>query len=242
MINKQSPIPLYYQLADLLQQDIETGKYQPGDKIPSETALADAFDIGRPTVRQAIDGLVRQRLLIRRRGAGTFVAETPEQVDLFSLGGTISSFQTSKRNPQVEIVTQPEIVFIRKGGSNPFSEKEAIRLTRKTRVDSTVILIEDIYFDVRSFAGLENMDVSNLSLSHLMKVTFKFDLSGGEQRFSITYPDKRLSGMLNLSQKTPLLLVNRYLHSQHAENQIYSDLFCRTGEFIFSQSLQGVNV
>jgi len=242
VINKQSPIPLYHQLAELLQKDIDSRKYQPGDKIPSETALAAAFDIGRPTVRQAIDSLVRKQILIRRRGAGTFVAEYPEQVDLFSLGGTISSFKSSKRNLQVSIVVQPKIVTIPKRGSLQCNNDTVIQITRKTEVDSTPVLIEDIYFDAELFSGLENMDVTNLSLSQLVQETYGFVLAGGEQRFNITYPDDRLSKLIGLSKKTPILTVNRILHSQHVANAIYSDLFCRTDEFIFSQSLKGVSI
>lgn len=242
MINKQSPIPLYHQLAELLQQDIDSGKYQPGDKIPSETALAATFDIGRPTVRQAIDSLVRKHVLIRRRGAGTFVAEQPEQIDLFSLGGTISSFKSTKRKLHVSIVAQPKIVRSQKQGMHPCTNETVIQVTRKTEVDATPVLIEDIYFDAVLFSGLENMDVTNLSLSQLVQETYGFVLAGGEQRFTITYPDERLSKLIGLSQKTPILTVNRFLHSQHLPNAIYSDLFCRTDEFIFSQSLQGVSM
>ncbi len=242
MINKHSPIPLYHQLAELLQQDIDSGKYQPGDKIPSETVLAARFDIGRPTVRQAIDSLVRKQFLIRRRGSGTFVAEYPEQVDLFSLGGTISSFRSSKRKLQVSIVAQPKIVRIQNHKDHPCSNETVIQVTRKTEVDSTPVLIEDIYFDAELFSGLENTDVTDISLSQLVQETYGFVLAGGEQRFNITYPDNRLSNLLGLSKKTPILTVNRFLHAQHLPNAIYSDLFCRTDEFIFSQSLKGVSM
>ena len=88
-LNPESPLPLYPQLADLLLERIRTGEYRSGSRIPSETALARRFRIGRPTVRQATDQLVRRRCLERRRGSGTYVVEPPERVDLCSLAGSL---------------------------------------------------------------------------------------------------------------------------------------------------------
>ena len=92
MLNRQSPIPLYHQLADILLAGIRSGQYAPGERIPSELKLAAAYQIGRPTVRQAIDLLVRKRFLNRRRGSGTYVSAQRREVALFSLEGTIASF------------------------------------------------------------------------------------------------------------------------------------------------------
>lgn len=238
-MNKKSPIPLYHQLAERIQSDINSGKYQPGDKIPSETVLATSFAIGRPTVRQAIESLVRKRLLVRRRGSGTYVAESPERVDLFSLAGTIASFKTSKRDPQVKVLEQPRLIEVSEQSINPFNESTAIFLSRRTMVDSTPVLVEDIFFDAALFSGLQNMNIEGISLSQLVEDTFHFALAGGTQHFGISYPDKRLSGLLNLPRTMPLLAVNRFLHSSEMPNAIYSDLYCRTDKFIFSQSLGG---
>ena len=58
MLNTQSPIPLHHQLADILMSRIRSGEYPAGDRIPAELKLAEAYNIGRPTVRQAIELLV----------------------------------------------------------------------------------------------------------------------------------------------------------------------------------------
>ncbi|WP_136795611.1 GntR family transcriptional regulator [Desulfosediminicola ganghwensis] len=240
-IDKASPVPLYHQLAELLQQEISSGRFQSGEKIPSENVLADLYRIGRPTVRQAIDSLVRKRLLVRRRGSGTFVAETPERVDLFSLAGTMASFKASKRAPKVILVEPPRRAKVISGISNPFSGTEAIYLSRRTLVEETPVLVEDIYLDARIFAGLENMKLEGISLSQLVEDSFHFVLTGGTQQFNITYPDTRLTELLDVRKSTPLLAVNRFLDSSLQQNAIYSDLFCRTDEFIFSQSLGGLS-
>jgi GntR family transcriptional regulator len=93
MLNFQSPIPLYRQLADILMEGIRSGDYHAvGARIPSEPQLAKDYGIGRPTVRQAIDVLVRKGMLERRRGSGTYVRAREQEIDLFSLAGTSSAF------------------------------------------------------------------------------------------------------------------------------------------------------
>ncbi|MES2442117.1 MAG: GntR family transcriptional regulator [Pseudomonadota bacterium] len=72
-LHKDDPTPLYLQLQKGLRDAIENRVVQADAAIPTERDLAEEFDISRITVRKAIDGLVSEGLLSRRRGAGTFV-------------------------------------------------------------------------------------------------------------------------------------------------------------------------
>lgn len=74
-IDKNIPIPLYYQLKQVILQKIEQGELKPGDSIPTEIELNALFDVSRTTIRQAIIELVREGYLYRVKGKGTFVAE-----------------------------------------------------------------------------------------------------------------------------------------------------------------------
>lgn len=73
-LNRKTPIPLYYQLIEMIRKDIETGVLKPGDIIPSERELSEKYQISRPTVRQAIKELAYEGLLNREKGKGTFVS------------------------------------------------------------------------------------------------------------------------------------------------------------------------
>lgn len=76
---KQDPAPLYLQLQRVLRNAIQSRLLIQDDAIPPERDLAEEFDVSRITVRKAIDGLVTEGLLSRRRGAGTFVASRVEK-------------------------------------------------------------------------------------------------------------------------------------------------------------------
>lgn len=73
-IDRDSPVPLYHQLAQQLSASVTDGRLQPGDPFENEVALAERLPLSRPTVRRAIQELVDQGLLVRRRGLGTRVA------------------------------------------------------------------------------------------------------------------------------------------------------------------------
>src|SRR6478672_7138349 len=73
-IDRETPVPLYHQLAEQLSAAIASGQLQPGDAFENEVAMAGRLGLSRPTVRRAIQELVGQGLLLRRRGLGTTVA------------------------------------------------------------------------------------------------------------------------------------------------------------------------
>lgn len=73
-INKHSVIPLYYQLAELLREQIRTGDLGSGDQVPSERDLMQAYQLSRNTVRQAMGILENEGLIVRDHGHGTYVS------------------------------------------------------------------------------------------------------------------------------------------------------------------------
>ncbi|MET9532761.1 MULTISPECIES: GntR family transcriptional regulator [unclassified Streptomyces] len=75
-VDRSSPVPLYYQLAQQLESAIERGRLVPGSLLGNEIDLAGRLGLSRPTVRQAIQSLVDKGLLVRRRGVGTQVVHS----------------------------------------------------------------------------------------------------------------------------------------------------------------------
>ena len=67
-INREIPIPLYYQLQNIILDMINSGELQPGDYIPTESELGQMYQLSRTTVRQAIMGLVMEGAAQKRRG------------------------------------------------------------------------------------------------------------------------------------------------------------------------------
>ena len=74
-LERSNPVPLYYQLKEVLKQQIRAGHLAPHTAIPSEPELVTQYHVSRATVRQALTELVHEGLLYRQHGRGTFVCE-----------------------------------------------------------------------------------------------------------------------------------------------------------------------
>jgi GntR family transcriptional regulator len=237
MLNPHSPIPLYHQLADALTEQIRSGTYPPGSVIPSENGMARHYGIGRPTVRQAMDILVRKGLVERKRGSGTFVKDQIPRVDLFSLAGTSQAFLTKGIHTRSKSLEPVSLREIRSDRENPFNGGTAFCYSRLTLVKDDPILKEEFYLHAQLFPGLDRMDLENRSLAQVVSDHYYLKPVTGRQRFKIAFLPDPGAGFLGISPCDPILEVERTLDFPGAKGAIFSRLFCRTDTFAFSQTI-----
>lgn len=83
--SKESPIPLHYQIKEILQEMIENEELKPGDAVPTERELCIIQGVSRMTVNKAIMSLVNEGLLYREQGKGTFVAKPKQNKEIAGL-------------------------------------------------------------------------------------------------------------------------------------------------------------
>jgi DNA-binding GntR family transcriptional regulator len=77
-MNRDSPLPMYFQVALDLRRRIGDGEWEPGARIPPEVDLGEEYGVSRVTVRQALAELDKDGLVDRRRGSGTYVCESQQ--------------------------------------------------------------------------------------------------------------------------------------------------------------------
>jgi GntR family transcriptional regulator len=237
MLNPNSPVPLYHQLAEIISERIISGEYPPGQAIPSETVLARQYQIGRPTVRQAMDVLVHKNLIQRRRGAGTFVQSPAPEVDLFSLAGTSQAFFTQGIEIEKTLVTPVKVTPVTNQPRNPFNESTAYYFSRLIKAQGTPLLKEDMYLDTDLFRGLDRVDLGTRSLSRTVADMYHLTPENGTQVFTVAVPDADTARLLDLKPDTPVLTVFRELNFPDAPKAVYAVLYCRTDRFAFSQTI-----
>jgi DNA-binding GntR family transcriptional regulator len=104
VVDRLSPIPLYYQVATRLEQMIEHGELPVGSRLENELDLSDQLGVSRPTMRRAISYLVERGLLVRRRGIGTQVVQPKVRrpVELSSLHDDLIK---TGRAPRTEVLS-----------------------------------------------------------------------------------------------------------------------------------------
>lgn len=101
-LDRASPIPLYFQVATLLQGRIEDGEVPVGSRLENEGDLAERLGVSRPTMRRAVQYLVERGVLVRKRGAGTQVVhpKVRRSVELSSLYDDLAK---SGQEPRTEV-------------------------------------------------------------------------------------------------------------------------------------------
>ncbi|MER5177206.1 GntR family transcriptional regulator [Streptomyces sp. NPDC002896] len=102
-LDRTSPVPLYYQLAQQLESAIEHGALAPGSLLGNEIELAGRLGLSRPTVRQAIQSLVDKGLLVRRRGVGTQVVHSQVKRPL-ELSSLYDDLEAAGQSPATRVV------------------------------------------------------------------------------------------------------------------------------------------
>lgn len=111
-VQKKTGVTLYYQVIEYIREKIESGEWPAETRIPSEPDLCSQFGVSRATIRQALNGLVQEGLIVKRQGIGTFVAQPALVGDLIrfvipeKLGSQHSIISINTISPTLSIINR----------------------------------------------------------------------------------------------------------------------------------------
>lgn len=133
-IDPNSYTPVYVQLADIIRERITTGRYAPGQVLPSETQLIQEFAVARVTVRQALKELRSDGLVVTKARQGTFVREEVDREIVTVDGSTDVSARmpTPKERRDLGIPAGVPVLVIERPGQAPEvvpADRKAVRLS-----------------------------------------------------------------------------------------------------------------
>src|SRR5690242_475214 len=171
-LERSNPLPLYYQLKEVLRQQIRAGHLAPHTAIPSEPELVARYHVSRATVRQALTELVNEGLLYRQHGKGTFVCEPRIQQTQSELTSLTQDIRRRGKRPGgillvSELVRGSEIV---RKQLELADEEQVIRLERLRTADDLPIAHETDYLPHPSAGSIYKRakEVADGSLYSLM--------------------------------------------------------------------------
>jgi GntR family transcriptional regulator len=209
-LSHDSGVPYYRQLYAILRREITDGRWRPGDRLPSEADLARTFDISRITVRQALDLLVDDGLVFRRRGSGSFVAA-------LSVDGSnrLLSFAEDMRRRGWRGLTQvigvrlepatPEIAA--RLGIEPGAELAVIERLRL--VDGKPLSLESARLVHRLCPGVLDGDYAHTPLHEALHDRYGIRLERAVQAIRAVPADAATAARLGTAVGSPLLYVER---------------------------------
>ncbi len=230
-------LPLYEQIAAHLRAEVARGDYSPGARIPSEHELAERFGVGRPTLRQATEVLVREGVLERRKGSGTYVAGRPSEVDLLSAVGTLEPFRRIGLALDTAIVTEPKLIRFEGDAGHPLNKRAVYRIRRQGSIWREPVLLEEMYFDAAIFPNLDRLPLEGVSFSRLAQDHFGTRPARAQQCFVVHALNAKRASYLGLAEGDHVLKVERRIQFHHLGIGFTADMFCRTDSIHFTQSL-----
>ncbi|MGC8765029.1 MAG: GntR family transcriptional regulator [Brevinematia bacterium] len=250
-LNKNSPIPLYLQLARIIEDRIVYGELKAGDRLTSENKLAEEFGIGRPTVRHALDHLREKGYITRRKGSGNFVAEHKEkkEVSIFGAAGITEAFKKENIKIRKKLI---ENIYLKEPDEkrNPFSGRLTYYFSRLDISEEKSVIFEKFYIDKEMFWGLEKYNLEKVQLSELAEVEYFLKVSRIKQNFKAIISDAYIGNLFGFKKNQPLLYIEREIYFElektgkvdnfgdKAEKMgIYSEIYVNTEGFDFYQEI-----
>ncbi|MFA9429495.1 GntR family transcriptional regulator [Egicoccus sp. AB-alg2] len=181
-----------------------------GDALPAERTLAARLGVSRMTLRRAVDELVRDGRLVRRQGAGTFVAAPKISASLH-----VSSFSEDMRRrghvPRSRTVELDEIFAGPQLGRRLDVSPSArvLRVVRLRLADDAPMAIETLHVPLELVPGLTGGDLADASFYELLSTRYGIVLARGLQEIEPTVTDERESGLLEVPLHSPAFLFER---------------------------------
>jgi len=203
------PGTLYHSLGHFIRYKIKNGDWKVGEKILSERELMQVFNISRSTVRQGIEYLVKEGILYRVQGKGTFVA--PPKIKQGVL--RILDFSDLVNENGMELNSQ----ILAKGLINPTAHimkkldleqgEEAIWLQRLLQINHTPIMIETSYFQAKRFPNFLDLYDQHEEPHHFIDRHFSVKISEVQEIFEPVILEEFEANILDTKSGFPALWV-----------------------------------
>jgi len=219
--------PQYRKLYELLRKHILTGVYTEGSLLPSENELCTLHSMTRPTVRHALDSLLKDGLILKKQGKGSIVRIPPQDIGILSVAGTATAIGV--RYLKTDILQKP--VIRQWDESFPFElsefEKESgcIYMERLRFVEGAPVFYDINYLPNINLPRFTSRSLVNKSLFEVLRKNYQIKILGGEQKLRAIKPDDKIMELLQLKKGQPVLYLERKLHTNREGFNIYSTIY-----------------
>lgn len=206
ILDKNSPIPLYYQVKEIILDFIQT--CSGNETIPTEFELMGMYDVSRATIRQAINELVADGYLTRKKGKGTFISKNR----LVQFGYLESLYETAKEQGHdiKTIVLELQIISKDKNSKEILQlepQQEIVRLRRLRLIDDLPNHLVVNYLPAERFGSIVRYDFEKESLSKILKEEYGVKYTSQESIIEAHISGKYESELLEIHIGSPIQYV-----------------------------------
>ena len=211
LLKRDAPVPLYYQLKAALLQDIESGKWRPGERLPTEDELIERFHVSKITVRHALHDLTQLGYIRREQGRGTFVQgppleEGPRELKSFTGDMQGHGFRATSRVLEQGVLVAPSEIAAKldlPDGDSVF------RLHRLRLADGEPMGLQTAYIPTRLAPGIEELSFADASLYEVLASRYSLYPAGARETHQAVAVSEEAALLLRAPVGSPALAAER---------------------------------
>jgi GntR family transcriptional regulator len=199
--------PTYIKIKNNIQHLISSGKYQPGDKLPSEAELSTSFKVSRITIRLALKELLNQGVIYSKQGKGSFVSlPTMSNISGFR---SFSEDTRSKGLVPSSIILQAESILagqhiayhLKIDPNDPIFLLKRIRLS-----NNTPVVVEVAHIPLTSFPNFGDHDLSK-SIFEIFRTAYGITPAWTDNEIQATLASEEIASHLEINLNDPILKI-----------------------------------
>jgi GntR family transcriptional regulator len=239
LIDRESPVPLYYQISEAMSEIIRDARLAASTKIPPEDHLAREFGVSKMTMRQALGKLVSDGVLVRRKGAGTFISEKKIEREATQLVGFYEDIIKKGLTPSSRVILKKVVkaegkilkkLDLKKG--DPVMHIIRVRLANKTP-----LAVNYAYIPEKCCLGLLEEDLSQGSLSAIVEEKYQMSVAYAVQNLHAANATPYEASLLHISVGDPILAMERTMYDAQQRPLCHFENFFRGDKYAFTSVL-----
>lgn len=239
-IHRESPVPLYHQLREILRGEILDGRFKPGERLPTEFELIARYRVSRTTVRQTIGELQKEGLVTVRRGKGTFVRDGKIEPELSALTGFVEDMlalgiEASARVLSIEEI-RPDKLVAGQLGLGP--RDRVIKIVRIRLANQEPVSYDVSFLPYEIGAKLAQEDLVIYPIFTLLEDKYGMPLGEADYRIEASLADRKIAEALGIKKGTALLYIERTTYSASGAAVDFEQLFYRGDRIRYAMRLK----
>jgi GntR family transcriptional regulator len=202
--------PLYRQVYDIIVRKVAEGTWRPGEALPSEHRLAGELGVSQGTMRKVLDALTAEKLLERRQGKGTFIAENTQERALFRF------FRIARPGGE-RLIPQRDSEVTRIRASRAAEQAKldlergakVVEIVRTRKIDGKPAIFETIILPAALFPGIEKRPTLPNTLYSLYQTEFGIHIVTASEEVSAALATADDARNLGVAEGSAVLVIDR---------------------------------
>ena len=218
LVDKDSPLPVYHQIAEQIRRLVREGTLPPGTQLPPERVVCEHVNISKMTLRQAYSLLDREGLIESRRGVGTVICHPrvdKKLPEMLSFSEEMANRGQSASSRLLRFaITDPSLAA--REFLNLSDRQKVYEIQRLRMADGRPIAIERVEIPAAWFPNLDRYNLEERSLYRVLEEHYGIRLASCREEISAVIPDRNQKRLLEIDRRLALLASKRRGYATNA--------------------------